>query len=428
MDLLVEHVSTFVNDVGRDRKFLLAYSGGLDSHVLLHIFASYKIELTVIYVDHGVNAKSTEWGLHCERTCRDLNIKFIQKKLHKTRDLLNLEEKLRQSRYQLFESLLEKNDILLTAHHQNDQAETLLLQLCRGAGLPGLSAMPRIKTLGQGFHARPLLDFTRDDLLRYAQYHQLNWIEDESNANPQFTRNFLRHEVMPILTKRWPTITNTLARVAENCMDAQRLIDLSTQDLLVETQGGETGTLSVKKLLLLDFVEQRHVLRAWISQVKFLLPSQVKMQQILQTILLAREDKTPCVGWGNVEIRRYRDDLFLMEKLGLHDSKQIIPWDMLKPLVIPNIGILKTDSLRTDLKNITVRFRQGGEMLRLPGREHHHQLKKLFQAWGVLPWHRDRIPLVYKDDMLVAVVGYWFDPFSFKNCDQPPILLQSLPT
>src|SRR5438445_11630284 len=128
MDLLVEQVSTFINDVGLDQKFLLAYSGGLDSHVLLHLLVNNRINLTAIYIDHGVNSKSAEWALHCEQTCRDLNVKFIQQNINNINQLLNLEEKLRQARYLIFENLLEQNTILLTAHHQNDKSETILLQ------------------------------------------------------------------------------------------------------------------------------------------------------------------------------------------------------------------------------------------------------------------------------------------------------------
>lgn len=421
MDSLVELIRTFIETHGLDRKYFLAYSGGLDSHVLLHLFAKHNIQLRAIYINHGMNAKSTEWAQHCEQTCRDLNVKFIQQNISEINplSLSNLEEQLRQSRYQLFQDNLAANEILLTAHHQNDQAETILMQLCRGAGPQGLSAMPKIKSFGQGFHARPLLDFSREDLLQYAKHHKLNWIEDESNLNSHFTRNFLRHEIMPILTKRWPSVTKTLARAAENCADAQQFIELSSEELLTKVQGTVAGTLSVKKILLLKVLEQRHVLRSWIAQAKFSLPSTTKLQQIMQTLLHAREDKMPHVHWGKAEIRRYQDNLFLMRKLGWHDAGQILSWDIAEPLVIPNIGILKADLLSildpadeprdVGEEGLQVQFRKGGETLQLPGRLHHHDLKKCFQTWGVPPWLRNRVPLVYLNERLIAVVGFWID-------------------
>ncbi len=412
MDLLIKE---FILAHGVDKKYWLAYSGGLDSHVLLHLFAKarslYPIDLKAIYVNHGVSSHALAWEKHCRKKCDELNVTLIQKKLTISSNT-NLEDQLRQSRYRLFEELLEPNDILLTAHHQNDQAETVLLQLCRGAGPQGLAAMPRIKRLGQGFHARPLLDLTREELQSYAEHHELHWVEDESNTNTQFTRNFLRHEIIPILTKRWPGITKTLARTAEHCALAQQWIDQTAEHCLARVKGTLPNTLSVKKLLQLNSIEQRHTLRAWIEQTHFSLPSAVKMQQILQNILLAGEDKMPHVHWGNVEIRRYRDNLFLSERLGEHDAKQIIPWKLSEPLTLPHIGTLQTlpskgEGLRADIENVTVQFRQGGETLRLPGRKHHHELKKVFQMWGVLPWLRDRIPLIYVDGVLAVIPGWW---------------------
>ncbi len=407
---LTEHIAKFIRD-GQGKKYLLGYSGGLDSHVLLHLFAGLRadhlIDLRAIHINHSVNARANDWAIHCAAICHRLNVELLHQTIHPGINQ-NLEEQLRQLRYQLFENHLTKNEILLTAHHQNDQAETILLQLCRGAGPQGLSAMPRIKTIGLGWHARPLLDVTREDLLHYAKHHQLNWIEDESNANSQMTRNFLRHEVIPILQKRWPTVTKTFARAADHCADAQQFIEMSAEALFKQVQGSTPDTLSVKKLLILKEIEQRQVLRYWIDQAKFILPSTVKMQQLLKTLLQARADKMPHVAWGNVEIRRYRDELFLMEKLGQHDPNQVIPWNnMLEPLILSHIGVLKADpSCSSIYGKITVRFRTGGEIVRLPGRQHHHELKKLFQTWGVPPWMRDRIPLIYVDEVLVGVVGF----------------------
>jgi tRNA(Ile)-lysidine synthase len=408
MDLLVSH-----------KKYLLAYSGGLDSHVLLHLFASlrdkYSFHLRVIHINHGVSLHAEKWAAHCDKVCRQLNIPFHTETLEQIDVTLNLEEKLRQYRYQLFKNALTENEILLTAHHQNDQAETLLLQLCRGSGLKGLAAMPRLKKFGKGFHARPLLDFTRDDLLKYATDHALSWIDDESNANLHHTRNFIRHEVMPILAKRFPSVTKTLARSADHCAEAQEFIERLTRDTLTNMEGSASGTLSVKKLIQREVNEQQYILREWIQQAGFLLPSMVKMQQMTERLLHARMDKMPHVQWGNAEIRRYRDDLYMMEKMKPHDPSQIIPWDVSKPLIIPHIGTLEPSVItekkcRTDFKNVTVQFRQGGEMLRLEGRAHRHELKKLFQMWGVLPWLRDRVPLVYVDGVLEVVVGYWGTP------------------
>lgn len=417
MDWLVKSITQFIHAQGLSRNYYLAYSGGLDSAVLLHVLTTVRtlhpFPLRAIHVNHGMSKQADRWAAHCQKCCLDYQIPLIQKKLE-VLPLSNYEAELREQRYQHFQNTLEKNDILLTAHHQNDQAETILLQLCRGAGPKGLAAMPRIKPFGQGFHARPLLDFTRDELAHYANHHQLNWVEDESNANSELTRNFLRQEVIPLLKKRWPGITKTLARAAENCADAQQFIDATTKSFEEKMQGSLPGTLSVKQLLLHHPTEQRHVLRAWMKQKNFLLPSAVKMQQMRQTILLARMDKMPHVKWGNAEIRRYRDDLFLMKPLLEHDAKQIIPWDLSQPMERLSTGTLHASltegqGLRATIKQVTIQFRKGGERVRLSGRSHHYELKKAFQMWGVLPWLRDRIPLLYVDDVLVCVAGLWMN-------------------
>lgn len=409
MDSLVNAVTDFVRAYGSTSTYWIAYSGGLDSHVLLHLFAklraAYPLKLRAVYINHGMSPHAAQWAEHCAEVCRALDVELVQRQLATfVPDQTSPEDKLRQARYQLFADLMAPNDLLLTAHHQSDQAETVLLQLLRGAGPKGLAAMPRIKPFAAGLHGRPLLDFARADLEQYAQAHQLHWVEDESNANPQFTRNFLRHQVMPVLMQRWPTVTKMLARSAEHCAQTQDMIEAMTQQDLAVVSGSVEQTLSVKKLLQLDSNKQSHVLRAWILQRNFPLPSQVKMQQILQDVLLAREDKTPHIAWGGVEIRRYRDNLYLMSCLPEHDANQVIAWDMRSPLVLPDIGELHAQG--EPVSDVTVRFRQGGEVLQLAGRKHHHELKNLFQSWGVPPWQRERVPLIYVGEKLAVVAGF----------------------
>ncbi|MEO8400820.1 MAG: tRNA lysidine(34) synthetase TilS [Gammaproteobacteria bacterium] len=416
MDSLFNAVKQFALTQGFDHTYWIAYSGGMDSHVLLHLFAKlramYPIKLRAVYINHGVSLQAEKWAEHCAGVSAELGVDFIQQKISTEKPVLSSpEDSLRQSRYHIFSELIQPNDFLLTAHHQDDQAETVLLQLFRGAGPKGLAAMPRVKSFARGFHARPLLALTRLDLKKYAEENQLCWVEDESNTDVNLTRNFLRHEVLPILAKRWPTVGKTLARVADHCAEVQQFIELDIQPDLVDVQGQRENTLSVKKLLVLDQNKQRQLVRAWISALDFPLPSAAKMQQLILTILPAREDKMPYMSWRGVEIRRFRDDLFCLPKLVQHNPAQIISWKLHEPMMLANKNCLnaipvKGQGLRAEIKQVSVRFRQGGEVIRLPGRKHHHDLKKLFQQWNVLPWLRDRIPLIYVDDCLAAVVGF----------------------
>ena len=418
MDLLVEAIKKFVITHGLDRVYWIAYSGGLDSHVLLHLFATvrsiYPIKLRAIYINHGISTHAAHWALHCAAVCSDLQIDFTEHSISVTADQKNVfspEDSLRQLRYQCFAELLAPDDALLTAHHQDDQAETVLLQLFRGAGPKGLAAMPRIKSFAQGLHGRPLLDFTRRDLKTYAKQHHLQWVEDESNACVHYTRNFLRHDVLPILLQRWPAITKTLARTADHCAQTQQIIESIIDHDMTDVQGATSRTLSVEKLLRLPQNKQAHVLRTWLLQFNFPLPSMTKMQQLLHDVLLARDDKMPCVAWRGVEIRRYRDELFCLSTLAAQDAAQSFHWNLSEPLCLMNGTMLQAtlargQGLHADIQQVSVRFRQGGEKLRLPGRAHHHDLKKLFQGWGVPPWQRNRVPLIYVENQLAAVVGF----------------------
>ena len=304
--------------------------------------------------------------------------------------------------------------------------------MLRGAGPKGLAAMPRIKPFAKGFHARPLLDFTRQDLKQYAEEKQLHWIDDESNKDVNFVRNFLRHDIIPVLQKRWPTVTTTLSRVAEHCAEAQQLLDEMAAEDLAKAKGNELDTLSIKKLSQLDPARQRHVLRAWLSQLHLPIPPTVKLQQIQQDMLHAREDKAPHFTWRDIELRRYRDTLYVMPCLKKHDSTLSFDWDLSQSATLGDLQSIsmKGQGLRADINQVVVRFRQGGEVFQMPGRTYRHDLKKLFQDWGIPPWMRNRIPLIYVGEKLAAIVGFALsDEFAVQseNEEGRVIMLKTIP-
>lgn len=405
----------------------LAYSGGLDSHVLLHLYANMRttrsMQLKAIHINHNLSPFAAKWADHCAKVCAELNVPLLVQNIEvKASSGESLENEARQCRYHIFSQTLAPGDQLLTAHQQDDQAETLLLQMLRGAGPKGLASMPRIKPFAQGFHVRPLLEFSRAELKRYAEHHQLQWIEDESNHNVDFTRNFLRHDVLPILMQRWPTVKKTLARVAENCAEAQEIVAALAASDKKKVKGPlGFNTLSISKLHRLDPARQRQVVRLWLEESHFSLPSLKQMQHIQQDLFAARSDKVPQVSFGNVILRRYRDELYASASSKKMDKNAVYDWNFQQPLVITHLGVLhatlsEEQGLRPDLFPITVRFRKGGETCQLPQRACHHELKKLFQQWGVPPWERDRVPLLYLGDTLIAVVGYFMDErFVTKN-------------
>lgn len=416
MDLLVKTVMEFCQAHGKDKTYWIGLSGGLDSLVMLHLFAgvraSYPITVRAIHINHGVSPNASSWADYCAQICQRFAVDLRVHPIHINKEEGNFEESARNARYAIFSDLLEIGDVMLTGHHQDDQAETILLQLIRGAGPKGLAAMPFQKAFGKGILARPLLPFSRQELQTYAVENDLTWIDDESNANCHFSRNFIRHEVLPLLKTRWPGVIKTLARSAEHCAETQQLSEeLIKQDLIL-CQGSKLNTLSIAKMSLLDPLTQRHMIRNWLVALNFPIPPTVKLQQIQKDMLNARSDKSPHFFWRDVELRRYRDDLFVMKRLIPHESKLVYQWKLKDSLSLPNIGILqatltRNQGLRSDIQQVSVCFRQGGEKIRLSGRKTHHSLKNLFQEWGIPPWERDRVPLIYVEDKLVAVVGYF---------------------
>jgi tRNA(Ile)-lysidine synthase len=402
----------------------VAYSGGLDSHVLLHALAQLRerhaaIQLHAIHVNHGLSSYAAAWEAHCQAVCLQLAIPLeigrIDPQVYGRK--ANLEEVARDCRYHIFADLLLEGACLLTAHHQDDQAETVLLRLLRGAGPTGVSAMSWKRSLGAGVVARPFLEVSRRDLEAYARDAQLSWVEDESNAVTKMDRNYLRHAVLPLLKTRWPTAAASLSRVAQHAQEATQLLAEMAEADYAQVQGTVSGTLSVSSLQKYSLPRQKNILRFWLQDLGFALPGAKKMQTLLHC-LRAKGDAMPCVSWEGVEVRRFRDDLYGMSPVLPHDPRAVIPWDMQAPLLIEHVGWIWASDEKpvreakrgliylASTARVSIGFRRGGEMLHPAGRIGSHPLKKLYQEWAVPPWMRDRIPLLYVEEELAMVVGH----------------------
>jgi tRNA(Ile)-lysidine synthase len=399
----------------------IAYSGGLDSHVLLQVLASIqnkiKPKLIAVHINHGISNDADLWVKHCQRICEDLVIEFQTFSV----DLSHKSDKgteafAREKRYEVLGNLINSHDLLLTAHHMDDQVETILLQLMRGSGPDGLVGMPRAREFSKGILLRPLLDYSREEIRDYALSESLSWVEDESNKSNKYDRNFLRNRIIPELITRWPGALKTMQRAARHQAEARSLInEISGSDLDVVCESIYTK-VDISRFNNLSGIRKKNVLRAWIKKNKLDMPDAQIVEKIIAEVIHANTDRNPCVKWKGGEIRRYRGYLYIMKLLQAHDVELNKCWDLDESLKLTS-GYLKAvsgkgsgikkDMLSNDI--VEIRYRQGGEQIRLSGRVETHELKKLFQAQGILPWLRDRIPLIYHKNELIAVADLWVE-------------------
>ncbi len=329
---------------------------------------------------------------------------------------VGIEAAARKARYQALRDALRPQELLLTAHHQQDQAETLLLQLLRGGGVAGLAAMPQLATFSTGWLLRPLLNQSRKQLRAYAEQHKLQWIEDPSNQDMALDRARMRHEVLPLLRQRWPQVDKVLARSAEHFAESASLLEeLAHRDYLQCALGD--GGLSIAALRQLSPAHRRNCLRYWLREQGEQAPSSAQLHQIEQDVLVEREDADPLFALTDVELRRYRDHLFCLKKLAPAPTTQRIAWTLTNQqdseLVLPEgCGKLRATpnnhaSAGLPAGEYSVGFIQGGERIKPVGSVHNRRLKLLLQEGNVPPWVRRRMPLIYHGQRLVAVADRW---------------------
>lgn len=391
------------------KRLFVALSGGLDSTVLLHSLAQVDElhpKLVAVHINHGLSPHATAWQAHCERLSLACDLPFIVKEAH-FQSHHNIEDNARQARYALFADLVEPEDALLVAHHADDQAETFLLQLFRGAGVAGLSAMPFIKPFAKGQLIRPFLSISRAALEIYARTHQLQYVTDESNFNTHFSRNYIRHEVLPILTKRWPAVCANIGRSTRHCQEAQQLLT----ELALDKAKGKLASPCMDLALFeeLSLLETRNMLREWLRAQHVKMPSSLIFERFVSELILARNDARPLVEWGKWAMRRFNQRLYLTERYPIVSHIARIWIEFPKPLYIEGLGTLTATQADDGIHvptgaKVKIRFREGGEKMRLHGQT--KALKKLFQSWNILPWQRHSVPLIEVDNQIISVVGF----------------------
>lgn len=400
-------------------RWVVGFSGGADSTALL--LALKKLnglgrDILAVHVHHALQDEADQWAEACADFANRLGVKFVCAHVQIEKAGKGLEAAAREARYAVLAEYMHSHDVLLTAHHRRDQAETLLLQLLRGAGPAGLASMSRYAPFGPGWHARPLLDCAPESLRSWLQEQGIEWIEDPSNRSVEPRRNFLRHQVLPVLQTRWPQMEKQLAAAADRQAETQHLLhSLGSMDLQ-ECAGLEPATLQVSALLRLERLRLHNAIRSWLLDKGLPMPPAKRLQRLREDVLLASGDASPVLRWAGGEIRRYRDTLYAMEPLPPHDPASKLLWEAGAPAITlpPDGRRLSQYEIKTDLDSawregmpVSVRFRTGGERCRPTGSQQHRELKKLFQEAGIPPWMRDRIPLLYIGERLVEVIDYY---------------------
>lgn len=428
--ILIDELQTTLNSYPKANCYWVAYSGGCDSHVLLHALSQLKStnkitsEIAAVHVHHGLQQNANNWSEHCEQVCLDLDIQFKLLKVNATaRPGQSPEAVAREARYKIILKFLSSNEILLVAHHQDDQAETLLLQLFRGAGPRGLSAMPKMKLLGDNFVLRPFLYISQKTIIDYAKHHHLDWIEDPSNNDTRFDRNRIRHEILPVMKQRWPSLSKTLARVTQYQAEAvECLRDLAVSDWAKIKVTENITELSISKLLQMSLARQKNLLRYWIEQINCLdAIDSAHLNRIFNEVIPAAKDSLPVVKWKNTQVCRYRGILYALTAEKNNDAsntsrkniRQAQDWHISNAIELTHQRLISRETYGQGIKQslitdgiLNIRYRQGGESCQPSGRANHHSLKKLFQEWAVPPWKRSQIPLIYIGNEIVQVVGY----------------------
>jgi tRNA(Ile)-lysidine synthase len=425
----------------------VAFSGGADSTALLAALCQLPQRpprLRALHIDHRLQPHSARWSAHCRRVARALNVPLVVRTARIARARgESPEAAARIARYRLLGAALQDGEALLTAHHQDDQLETVLLQLLRGAGIAGLAAMPPVAPFARGVLVRPLLDVPRSELTAWVRAQGLTWVEDESNAQLRPDRNYLRARVLPVIRERWPAAAATVARAARHAAQAQRLLDaLGAADAARASCG---ASLSARVLRTLPPERRRNALRFWITAAGYLAPPTSRLEEIAGALLAAREDAQPFVAWEGAALQRSGDLLSLRPGAAIRAATRAhpratspAPTETRAALTAPAAALAEvtwhwrdthTCVLRSPLEGtlavrrdahgpldldalapvLTVRARRGGERLRPVRGGPRRALKNLLQEAHVPVGRRAQLPLVFDGERLVAAADLWLD-------------------
>ena len=401
------------------KEFLIALSGGVDSAVLLHLFAQLNLNVRAIHIHHGLSQNADQWVAFCQQLCAILKIP-LEVKYVKVSGKNGIEASAREARYQAIGESRKPSEVVVTAHHLNDQVETFFLALKRGAGLKGLSAMQAV-SFSQNFTIfRPLLNVSKSEVLAYAQAHQLEWVEDESNQSNLYDRNFLRNHWLPEIEQQWAHFPQNVARACQHLASEQKLLNELLSECFIRYFDPETKTLSIHDFTTFSIEKQAALLRLWLEKSGLLMPTSAQLQQLIERVIFAEEDKNPQLKLGNQVIRRYQQKLFItpeLEKI----TPFLVQFEKNETIFLPHQlgeiqysgqelirkkeGKISRLQLPHDHQNEVLEIRVGysGKVLEY-GKTHHEDIKKIWQKHQIPVWLRDRTPLVFAGNILLGLL------------------------
>ncbi|HEY9119327.1 MAG TPA: tRNA lysidine(34) synthetase TilS [Marinobacter sp.] len=420
-----------VRNLPSHSRLWIALSGGMDSVLLLHVAArlyAHAGQISAIHVNHQLQANADHTEKFCQELCRELGVPLdVRRVIVAGRESSDngasggIEEAARHARYQVFEDILGAGGLLLMAHHGDDQAETVLFRLLRGTGIAGLGGMPRSRPLGNGMLCRPLLDLSRSDLEAWATEKGIEWVEDPSNTDERFDRNFLRHSIMPLLKGRWPSLVNRVAHTAHSCREAEELA-IKLAEIRFQQCATSQGTLNVNALGQLAATEQKNLLRWWIIHNRYTPPSIADWSRVIADLINAPADGNPELRGNGFAICRYNGHLYLVgnrpalppAKLPLVPGQEQV-WGEWR------LRLVATADPERPMPDIRVSTRAGGERLRPAPDGPSKSLKNWLQEQSIPPWERSRLPLFLEvkdgSEEVVGVGDLWL---SGKYCGEAP--------
>ena len=414
-------------------RWVIAFSGGVDSSVLLHALVQLKKklaipELVAIHVNHGLQQQAVEWEQHCRRICQNFGVDLIIEKSDINKNHIKtygVEQAARDSRYKIFNKHLQATDCLIQGHHKNDQAETILLRLCRGTGLDGLSGIPKTRKLTKAWLMRPMLNICRKQLTNYATANNISYINDPSNNDVNFNRNFIRHEILPKLESKWPKVIDRLVATAMEAKEVADIISVNVEQNLQNCRAdsnsfftGLYSGLSISKLKGFSLEDQCRIIRLWLKESKVGLPSRDAINKIITEVMLSDASANPKIKMGAYFVRRYLDNLLLVSVNLISNSADIV-WDWQKKPSITinglNLAVVDCDvksklSIKLPSGPVVIKFRPSIDPtinFAIANRNCSKNLKKLMQEYQVPPWLRDNIPLLFVNNEMIAAPDLW---------------------